>query len=71
MKRRYIPREIEPSVLQAASQFPVIVITGARQTGKSTMLRQLFPQHQYITLDDPLARAFAHDDPNGVLLLSR
>ncbi|MDR2862444.1 MAG: AAA family ATPase [Puniceicoccales bacterium] len=43
------------------------VVTGARQTGKSTLLRHVFPQAAYVTLDDPLTRQAALDDPRTFL----
>lgn len=47
--------------------FPVCVLTGARQTGKSTLLRHELPDYQYITFDDPLQRDFATADPSGFI----
>ncbi|MBI5597539.1 MAG: ATP-binding protein [Elusimicrobia bacterium] len=64
---RYVPRAMEPELLAAASGFPVVVLTGPRQTGKSTLLRKTFPKHAYATLDDPLTRRFAAQDPKGFL----
>ena len=67
--KKYIHRALEKEIISAVKEFPVIVLTGPRQTGKSTLLKTLFPQHDYLTLDDPLLRRLAHDDPN--LFLSR
>lgn len=67
MKKRYIAREIEPTLQQAAAQFPAVVLTGARQTGKSTMLQHLFPDAAYVTLDDPFTQQAARDDPRNFL----
>jgi predicted AAA+ superfamily ATPase len=47
----------------SAADFPVVIVTGARQTGKSTLLRHLFPNHKYITLDYPDIRSLAQNDP--------
>lgn len=63
MARRYLPRSIEPLLKRAARQFPVVVLTGPRQTGKSTLLMHLFPHHLYVTLDDPVQRRAARQDP--------
>ncbi len=60
---RYIHRAIEPELLASASSFPVVIVTGARQTGKSTLLKHLFPKHKYITLDYPVIRNLAQNDP--------
>jgi len=63
----YIPRDIEKELLAAARQFPVVAVTGARQTGKSTLLKQLFPKVAYATLDDPFTRQAAQEDPRTFL----
>ena len=67
--KRYIHRAIEKELLAAAKEFPVLVLTGPRQTGKSTILQQIFPKHYYATFDDPLTSKLANDDPK--LFLSR
>lgn len=64
---RYVRRAMEAELREAARGFPVVALTGPRQTGKSTLLRKLFPDHAYKTLDDPLTRRFAADDPKGFL----
>jgi uncharacterized protein len=56
-------RLISPSATRAADQFPAFVLTGARQTGKTTMLRAIFPEHRYVTLDLPSAADFAEREP--------
>jgi hypothetical protein len=59
-----LTRTLEPHVRQAAATFPVIVVTGPRQCGKTTMLQGLFGQsHGYVTLDHPDLVARAHADP--------
>lgn len=50
--------------MAAAKEFPVIVLTGPRQSGKSTVLQKIFPKHHYATFDDPLTSKLASDDPN-------
>lgn len=60
---KYINRKLEKILLQAAGQFPAIVLTGPRQTGKSTLLKHLFPDYSYITLDDIGIREIATADP--------
>lgn len=47
--------------------FPVVALTGPRQSGKSTLCRGLFPKRAYVNLEEPDTRAFATDDPRGFL----
>ncbi len=63
MKFHFIRREIEGPIREASRQFPSIVLTGPRQTGKSTLLQKLFPKHAYATFDLPSVRARARKDP--------
>lgn len=63
MKQTYIKRKIESTILEAAQYFPVITVTGPRQSGKTTMLKQIFPHLQYYSLEDLDTRAFAMEDP--------
>jgi len=63
MDTLYIPRDIEPVVQRVIQSFPSMALTGMRQAGKSTLLRHIFPEHQYITFDDPLHQQEALDDP--------
>lgn len=63
MKQAYIKRKIESTILEAAQYFPVITVTGPRQSGKTTMLKQIFPHLQYYSLEDLDTRAFAMEDP--------
>ncbi|MDR2819126.1 MAG: ATP-binding protein [Desulfovibrio sp.] len=60
----YSPRTIEQSVLDAADQFPVLLVTGARQVGKTTLLRHLGgDKRTCVSLDDPLLLNLARQDP--------
>lgn len=63
MVKKYLPRAIEPEIKKASRQFPVLVLTGPRQTGKSTLLQKVFPRHRYITLDDPFELRVLKKDP--------
>ena len=65
--KRYVHRAVEKELKAAAKEFPVIVLTGPRQTGKSTLLQTLFPNYDYVTLDDPFTRKTAKDDPRFFL----
>ena len=59
----YIHREIEPLLAEALSQFPAVLITGPRQAGKSTLLQNILKGYTYTTLDDPMIRSMANQDP--------
>ena len=60
----YITRHIEPVVERIAKRKPVLVLTGARQVGKSTMLRQVYRGINYISLNRPLVRESAKENPS-------
>ena len=59
----YVKRKIERLLAQALKQFPVVLLTGPRQAGKSTLLRHALKKYTYVTLDDPLSRQMAREDP--------
>lgn len=64
MLQAYIPRDIEKVVKDSARQFPALIITGPRQSGKTTLLKHLFSKnHNYVSMDDPALRLMAADDP--------
>jgi uncharacterized protein len=63
-KLSYILREIEPVLLSRLATFPSVVVSGPRQSGKSTLLLKALPEYAYITLDDPVTRERALMDPN-------
>ena len=60
----YIKRHIEPVVARIAKRKPVLVLTGARQVGKSTMLKEVYHDINYIALNRPLVRQSAKDNPS-------
>jgi len=59
----YIPRDIEARLERLLSSSPCVAVTGPRQAGKSTLLKQCLPGYRYATLDDPFFREQAHVDP--------
>jgi hypothetical protein len=59
----WIPRTIEARLRQLAATRPVVVLTGARQTGKTSTLRRLFPKHGFVSLDLPSEAELAERKP--------
>jgi predicted AAA+ superfamily ATPase len=59
----YLHRRLEKPLKEALRQFPVILVTGPRQAGKSTLLQHTLKNYQYVTLDDILVRNLAESDP--------
>lgn len=59
----YITRHMESTVKNADRTFKALLVTGARQVGKSTILQHIFPQRTYVTFDDPLLLAQAKSEP--------
>lgn len=62
-----IPRTITPWILRWAAQYPIVTVTGPRQSGKTSLVKNLFPKHDYLSLEDIDHRSFASEDPRGFL----
>lgn len=62
-----IPRELTATVLRLARGFPVVVVTGPRQAGKTTLVRAAFADKPYVSMEDPDVRQFATEDARGFL----
>jgi predicted AAA+ superfamily ATPase len=62
-----IQRNLESALRRLAASFPIVAVTGARQAGKTTLVKSVFSEHAYVTLEDPQERAFAEEDPKGFL----
>jgi len=57
-----IEREMKDILLKRAKEYPVVTITGPRQSGKTTLVRNAFPRHSYVNLEDPETRELAESD---------
>ena len=66
---KYIKRAIEDVVIQLDKSFKGILITGARQTGKTSMIKNLFPDKKYVLIDDPFVEEQANDNSNMFMML--
>ena len=62
-----IQRELAGELREAATQFPVVTVTGPRQSGKTTLVKAVFEGHEYRSLELPDEREFAIEDPRGFL----
>ena len=67
----YISRAIEDIVLKTDRTFKCVLITGARQTGKTEMIQHLFPNKKYVLLDDPFTEDQANNNPNMFMMLNQ
>lgn len=63
----WIPRLQEKCIQKNAEMRPIVVITGARQTGKTSLVKRLFPNHNYVSLDLPSEAAQAESAPSTFL----
>lgn len=62
-----IPRTMMPILRESAKQYPVISVTGPRQSGKTTLCRAAFPEYSYISLERPDNYEMVRNDPLGFL----
>ena len=62
-----IDRILKTKLLELKKQFPVLGILGPRQSGKTTLVKQVFPQYAYVNLESFEEREFAENDPKGFL----
>lgn len=60
-------RHLGSYLAEAARRMPVVTLTGPRQSGKTTLVRSVFPDHSYVSLERPDLRAHALEDPRGFL----
>jgi predicted AAA+ superfamily ATPase len=66
-ERLLIPRTLQPRLRKAAREYPIVTLTGPRQSGKTTLARSAFAQYAYVSLEDPDQQQFALADPRGFL----
>ncbi|HEV7378212.1 MAG TPA: ATP-binding protein [Dyadobacter sp.] len=62
-----IERIASQKIIQLAKSFKAVVVTGPRQSGKTTLVKMLFPDKAYVSLENPDVRRFALEDPRGFL----
>ncbi len=62
-----ITRTLQARLLSLARKYPVLTVTGPRQSGKTTLCRMAFPTKPYLSFESPDLRAYAQDDPRGLL----
>lgn len=62
-----VRRHTQPTLVELAGSFPVVTVTGPRQSGKTTLCRMAFPDLRYVSLEDLDERRFALEDPRGFL----
>jgi predicted AAA+ superfamily ATPase len=61
----FVERKAAGLVKRYAESYPVVTITGPRQSGKTTLVKMAFPDKKYYNLENPEVRRFAREDPNG------
>lgn len=62
-----VQRKLEKSIKEMLGKYPIIALTGPRQSGKTTLLKNAFKDYSYVNLEKPDVRDFAQTDPNGFL----
>lgn len=67
MQTDYTQRDIEPVLRAGAERYPIITLTGPRQSGKTTLCRAVFDRYAYVSLEAADTRSFAREDPRGFL----
>ena len=67
---KYIERSISEKILKAIRNYKSILITGSRQVGKSTLLKKMFPDYKYVSLDDPFLEQQAKENGSMFMMLN-
>ncbi len=63
----YIKKDLEEYLSYVSTKLLVVTLTGPRQSGKSTLVRQVVSQREYVSCEDPDIQVFARQDPRGFL----
>ncbi len=63
----FIERQLSNELRKAANSFPAVTLTGPKQSGKTTLVKNIFPEYNYVSLELPEEREFAVTDPKGFL----
>jgi predicted AAA+ superfamily ATPase len=58
-----IPRKLASKLISASKLFPIVTLTGPRQSGKTTLVKACFPDYTYCNLENPEIRTMANNDP--------
>ncbi len=64
---KIIPRTLAATLRASAAQYPIVFLTGPRQSGKTTLAKATFPSYRYVSLEDLQNREEAQEDPRGFL----
>ena len=62
-----IQRQLSKAIRNTIKQYPILSITGPRQSGKTTLLRNMFSDYRYVNFEEPDSRRFFQEDPRGFL----
>lgn len=62
-----INRQLASAIRDSSRHYPILSVTGPRQSGKTTLLKNLFPDYRYVNFEEPDARRFFEEDPRGFL----
>ena len=67
---KYIERALEKKLLEVIKNYKSVLITGSRQVGKSTLLKNIFPDYKYVSLDDPFLEQQAKENGSMFMMLN-
>ena len=62
-----IQRHLSTAIKETCKHYPIISLTGPRQSGKTTLLKHLFPEYRYVNFEEADVRRFFSEDPQGFL----